>query len=587
MRPFAALLVVLLASAPCACGGPEIEARIPPPPPMPPVTEPMVMPIDKIETRPAAAELAVAPDLAARLAKLAPFEMGFDDAKLSEADKKVLKPLVEASSLVHELFVRQIDPSNPELRARLAADPSKALALRYFDIMAGPWDGLAHDEPFVGARPRPAGAAFYPPDMTKQELEAHLAASPGDKEAFQGFFTVIVRRDGKLAAMPYSQAYRSLLDPVAAKLREAAAAATEPTLKRFLELRAGAFASNDYVESDKAWMDVKGPIEVTIGPYETYADQMFQFKASFEAFVSLRDVAESKKLEVIGKQMAALEKNLPMADQHKKEAASRAKGSPIDVVHLLCNAGQAGVQTVAYNLPNDERVRKDKGSKKVMLKNVLQGKFERIVRPIAEKLLAADQVGMLEFDAVFTYILMHEVAHGLGPGFITAKDGSKVQVSQALRDLYGALEEAKADITGLVDAQYLIDRKVYPAALEKKIYVAYLATALRQMRFGLKEAHGRGVVASVHYLTSKGAVVHDAKTGRFRVDFAKIKGAVRELAREYLTLEAEGDYEGAKKFFERWAVATPELEKAVASIGAEIPVDIAPRFSVYEKAKGW
>jgi hypothetical protein len=332
---------------------------------------------------------------------------------------------------------------------------------------------------------------------------------------------------------------------------------------------------------------VKGSIEITIGPYETYLDQMFQYKASYEAFVALRDQEESKRLEVVGSKMAELEKNLPLDEKYKKDAASRAKGSPIDVVHLLCNAGSSGVQTVAYNLPNDERTRRDKGSKKVMLKNVLEGKFEHMVKPIAAKVIAEDQLKMLNSEAVFAYILQHEVAHGLGPGIITLKNGTKSEVNKELKELYGGIEEAKADITGLVDAQYLIDKGIYAKKLDKEIYVAFLATAFRQMRFGVKEAHGKGVVSSFNYLFQKGAIVYDKKTERFKIDFAKIKKAVRELSKEYLTIEAEGNYEGAKAFFAKYAVLSPELEKAIATIGTGIPIDITPQFTIYKKSEAW
>jgi hypothetical protein len=256
-------------------------------------------------------------------------------------------------------------------------------------------------------------------------------------------------------------------------------------------------------------------------------------------------------------------------------------------VHLLCNAGQAGVQSVAYNLPNDERVAEQKGTKKVMLKNVFQGKFENIMKPIAARVLGEAELKLLNSDAVFTYILMHEVAHGVGPGFITLKDGSRGDVQKALQDQYGGIEEAKADIVGLVNGQLLIDKGVYPKSLEKELYVAYLATAFRQMRFGVKEAHGKGIVSSLHYLMKKGAIVHDAKSGRFSIDFTKIKAAVRELARELLTIEAEGNYEGAKTFFAAWATPSPEVEKVLGSLGSGIPVDIAPKFTIYQKMQSW
>ena len=537
--------------------------------------------------QPAPLDLSVAPDLPARLAKFGPFVMDFDDSKLSATDKALLKKLVEANALMHEIFLRQIDTRNPDIRAALAADPSKADALRYFDIMAGSWDGLAQDQPFIGKRPRPAGAGFYPPDMSKAEFEQFVAANPAVKDAFHGYFSVIQRSGGKLVAVPYSQAYMPWLEQAAAKLREAAALSSEPTFKRFLELRAKAFLDDNYFDSDVAWLEVKGPFELTIGPYETYADENFQYKASFESFVSLRDAGESKKLANIAQHLPELEKNLPLDDKHKKAASKGNKVSPIDVVVLVCNAGQSGVQSVAYNLPNDERVAQAHGTKKVMLKNVFQGKFENIVKPVAAKVLGEAELKLLNADAVFTYILMHEVAHGVGPGFITLKDGSQGDVQKALQDQYGGIEESKADIVGLVNGQLLIDKGVYPKSLEKQMYVAYLATAFRQMRFGVKEAHGKGVVSSINYLMKKGAIVHDPKSGRFKIDFAKIKAAVRELAHDLLTIEAEGNYEGAKAFFATWATVSPEVDRALGSLGTDIPVDIAPKFTIYDKIKSW
>ncbi|MBW2527695.1 MAG: peptidase [Deltaproteobacteria bacterium] len=531
-------------------------------------------------------DLTVAADVDDRLARLAPTVLELDEAAISAELRAVLRPLVEATGIMQEIFLRQIDPDHCRFRRALAADPSKASALRYYDIMAGPWDILAHDAPFIGADERPHGAGFYPPNLTKAELERHLELHPDDREAFEGYFNVIERRGRELVAVPYSAAYRPWLERAAAKLDEAAGQTTEPSLERFLELRARAFLTDDYVASDMAWMDVEGPIEITIGPYETYADQLFAYKASFESFLSLRDAEASRQLAVIGGELDALEHNLPLDEQYKQPGA-RGDSSPIDVVHLLCNAGQPGVQTVAYALPNDEQVRDAKGTKKVLLKNVMEAKFEHITKPIAAKVLAEDQLDLLDADAFFTYILMHEVAHGVGPGFITLPSGERTSVGRALRDTYAGIEEAKADITGLVNARTLIERGVYDAELPPRLYVVYLATAFRQMRFGVKEAHGKGVVCSLNLLLESGGMGHDSATGRFRVNLDRIDDAVRDLSRRYLTIEATGDYDGAAQLFERYAKLTPEIEGAIARIGTDVPVDIAPSFPIVEAAQRW
>ncbi len=571
-------LSFLLAAFAAGCGGAQSEPSIPPPPMMPDTHEPA--PVSAFETP----SLAIAGDIDARLAKFATVVMDFDESKVSSEDKRVLVPLLEATRIMHELYLEQIDPEIPGMRAQLEGHPS---ALAYFDIMAGPWDSLNHDEPFVGTKPRPKGGSFHPTDMTKSEFEAFVKANPAQQEDLLGYFTAIRRKDGGLEAIPYSKVYEDKLAIAAEQLRRAAKLAQEPTLRSFLEKRADAFQTNNYRESDMAWMDVTGSIEVTIGPYETYADQLLGLKASFQSFVSLRDMDASKSLDNIGKQMNALERNLPMSAKQRARMAQRNQGSPIDVVHLLCNAGQSGVQTVAYNLPNDEYVRKEKGSKKVMMKNVLRGKFDRIVVPISERVLTQDQRQYLDFEAMFSYILMHEIAHGLGPGIITLPDGTKTEVNKALREQYSAIEEAKADIAGLVSAQYLIDRGMFPRAYDKQVYVAYLATVFRQVRFGVGEAHGRGAVASFNYLREQGAFTYDEKSERFAIDFNKVKGAVRKLAEIYLTLEVDGDYAGSKAFLEKYAKVSPEMRKALDSLGTGIPVDIAPQFTVWVKSKAW
>ncbi|MCU0692165.1 MAG: hypothetical protein MUF54_12265 [Polyangiaceae bacterium] len=582
---FRVRLVALMTAALAGCGGGQQEPEIPPVPVMPLLSAQAAdLKSNNVTPTPT---LTVAPDIHRRLAQFAPVVMDFDETKLATGQKQLLKKLVEASQLMHQLFLLQIDASIPTLRARLAQIPGQEAALRYFDIMAGPWDALKQDEPFIGGTPRPPGGTFHPPDLTKAEFDAFVKANPPQKDALLGYFTAIRRQGDKLQAVPYSKVWSEPLRQASAKLQEAATFATEPTLKEFLDLRAKAFVSNEYRESDMAWMDVTGPVEVTIGPYETYADQLLGLKASFEAFVSLRDESESKKLAIIGAKMNALERNLPMSTEQRKRMAERSQRSPIDVVQLLFAAGQSSVHTVAYNLPNDEYVRKEKGSKKVMMKNVIRGKFDLIVVPIAERVLAKDQRADLDFEAMFSYVLMHEIAHGLGPGLITLPGGTKSEVNKALRDQYGAIEEAKADIAGLVSAQHLIDQGVLPKAYNKQAYVAYLATVLRQVRFGVGGAHGRGAVASFNYLRDKGGISYDPSAGTFGIDFKNIKSAVRSLAEVYLTLQVDGDYNEAKAFLDKHAKVSPEMQQALDRIGADVPVDIRPTFTIQDKMARW
>jgi hypothetical protein len=285
----------------------------------------------------------------------------------------MLRKLIEAGQLIDAIYLRQVDPDLPALRDRLVHDPQLAGPLAYFDLMKGPWDRTdAEERPFIGSRKKPPQAGFYPKDLNKGDIEAWLAAHPDDRHAFQSYFTTIHRAGDGLKAVPFSEEYKDLLGPAAERLRAAAGLTDDVHLKEFLNKRAAAFASNDYLESDLAWMDLgTGPFEVTIGPYEVYDDELMGWKASFEAYVGLRDAAESTRLAKVNQYLAQLDKNLPLDAKYRK-AATRGSASPISVVDLLYSAGQGGIQATAYNLPNDEVARKAKGSKTVMLKNIAE-----------------------------------------------------------------------------------------------------------------------------------------------------------------------------------------------------------------------
>ena len=534
-------------------------------------------PMSDTEESEPAAEIAVAADVEERLARFVPTEIRADLSPLSAEDREVLALVVEASRWLDPLFLRQVWQGNPELEraTRGWRDGARGAAREYFELNFGPWDRLEEMAPFLDATPHPEGAGYYPEDLTREEFEAWLAAHPEDREAFTSTVTVI-RRDGeRLVAVPYSEAYRDLLEPAAAKLRAAAERTSNPSLARFLRLRADAFLSDDYYESDVAWMDLDAPVEVTIGPYETYEDGLFGYKAAFESFVTVDLPAESAALARYKEALPWLERNLPIPDEHKN--LDRGTESPIRVVDEVFTAGdaRAGVQTLAYNLPNDERVREAKGSKKVLLRNVMRAKYDRILLPIAERVLAAEERPHVAFDAYFEFVLHHELSHGLGPGLITV-DGRETEVRLELKDLYSTLEEAKADVTGVYDVLALIERGDMPAELRRTLPATYLAGLFRSVRFGLGEAHGRGVAAQFNYLLDRGALAVGAD-GRFRVVDERFAGAVHELTHDVLMLQASGDYAGTEAFLERWGVATPELTAAVARLD-DVPVDIRPLY---------
>lgn len=529
----------------------------------------------------ASVEPQVASDLDARLAKLPKTPIDYDRTLLDENEKAVVAKLVEAARHIHAIFLLQVDPNNPtliaDLEAKAKTSPEHAKALELVHVMAGKWDRLAEQEPFVAPfDAKPAGAGFYPSDLTSEELEAWIKANPADEEAFRGLFTVIRREGDKLVAVPYSQAYREHLEPAAAKLREAAGLTTNASLKSYLEKRADAFLSDDYYESDIAWMDLDSNLEVVIGPYEVYEDELFNYKAAFEAYICVVDKAESEKLTVYKNHLLGMEKNLPMPDEHKN--MNRGSESPIRVVQEIYTAGDGrrGVQTAAFNLPNDERVREAKGSKKVLLKNVMQAKYDSTGKPAAERVLDPSQTGFLSFDAFFNQVLFHELTHGIGPGIITGPDGKKVEARILLKDLYSTIEECKADTVGVWSIYYAMDKGLVDSFTLDQLHATYAALLYRSMRFGIDAAHGGGAAIQWNWLREKEAIV-PAEGGRFKVDMAKMKPAIESLSNELLMIEATGDYARAKALVDKYRVATDEIQKTISTL-SDIPTDITPVF---------
>jgi hypothetical protein len=363
---------------------------------------------------------------------------------------------------------------------------------------------------------------------------------------------------------PYSQAYGRDLQRAARLLEEAAALTPNATLKKFLQLRAKSFLSDDYYDSDVAWMELDAPIDITIGPYETYNDELFGYKAAFEAYVTLRDDRETAKLKAFADHIQEIENNLPEDPKYRNPRLGSL--APIRVVNeiLATGDGAHGVRTAAFNLPNDERIVQKMGSKRVMLKNVQEAKFSKILEPIARRVLSPDERRDLSFDAFFTHILAHEMTHGIGP---------QQNVRQSLKEQHSAIEEAKADVTGLFMLQYFYDHKLLPAA-ERPLYTTYLASSFRTLRFGVHEAHGKGMAMQFNYLMDKGAFVA-RPDGSFAVDFSKIKNAVRDLVHDLLTIEATGDYARAKRMLDELGILRPPLAAALAKL-TDLPTDIEP-----------
>jgi hypothetical protein len=529
------------------------------------------------------AAAAVMPDLnqlKEMSARFAPVTLKYDTSKLSPGDRQALAKLVDAARVLNTLFMDPLRSGNLDFNARLLKDttPLGKQRLHYIWLNKGPWSDLDAHAAFIPGVPdrKPLGANFYPEDMTREEFEAWVKTlTPAARAQAIGFFSVI-RRDAKkqLTQIPYSKAYEADLKKAATLLREAAALTDNASLKKFLSLRADAFLSNDYYASDLAWMDLDAPLDITIGPYETYNDELFGYKAGFEAYITIRDEEETNKLKTVAAHLQEVENNLPLDARYRNPKLGAS--APIRVVNEVYASGDGahGVRTAAFNLPNDERVISQKGSARVMLKNIQEAKFAANLIPISAHVLPKAAQENLSFNYFFTHILAHELSHGIGPHQIQVA-GRATTPRQELKELYSAIEEAKADITGLFMLEYLYDHKLMKGpGYERPLYTTFLASAFRSVRFGVTESHGKGMALQFNYLTDKGAFVVNPD-GTFSVDVAKMKAGVRDLTHDLLTIEAEGNYAAAKKMLDSLAVIRPAMLRALDGLKA-VPTDIDP-----------
>ena len=536
---------------------------------------------------------ATAQQLTTMSARYAPVVLTADVTHLSFGDRQAIAKLVEAAKLVDVLQLRQRWSGNEALWAALKKDKSALgqARLNYFWINKGPWSVLDAHASFMPASyagiaipaHKPEAGNFYPQGATKASLETWMnGLSPEDKQQAQWFFTTIrAGKDGKYQTVKYSDEYKVELKQLAKLLDEAAAATDNASLKKFLTLRAKAFLDNDYLSSDFAWMDLDSPVDITIGPYETYNDELFGYKAAFEAYVNIRDQAETQKLNFFAKHMQELEDNLPLDARYRNPKVGAL--APMVVVNQVYGAGDGNmaVQTAAYNLPNDERIISARGSKRVMLKNVQEAKFKATLTPISKLVLTPEAQQDVDFNSFFTHILAHEIMHGLGP-HATVVDGKPSTPRQDLKEAYSTIEEAKADITGLFALRYMMDKGQLNDTLgqgdvaERKLYNTFLASGFRTLHFGLTDSHARGMAIQMNYILDKGGFV-SLGDGKFGVDFGKIKQAVIDLDREFLTIEATGDYARAKDLMSKYVVIRPEVQVALDKMKA-VPNDIRPEF---------
>ena len=514
-------------------------------------------------------------DITRQYEKFAEVQMNPDVSFLTDNERKVVNKLIEASDYLSKIYLLQRGENYPAQRAEIAKSGS-ALQLAMFDLHYGPCDTLEDDNHvFVGDTPCPSGAGFYPVDMSKAEFEAWITTHPEDKEAFTSGYTVIRRTDdGGLKAVPYHVEYEKYLRPAARLLREAAAQTENASLRKFLRLRARAFLTDDYFLSEMAWMDLDGPIEIAIGPYEVYDDGLFAYKTAYESFVTVKNPDESAALAKYKDFLVDMEKNLPVPESYKNFA--RGFESPIAVTYQVHGGGdnENGVQTIAFNLPNDERVREAKGAKKVILNNVLGAKYDRILAPIGERVLAPDQAKLTSKKWMSNNTLFHELSHSLGPGTITV-NGQETTVNAQLKELSSGLEEGKADVMGAYNILYMMKRGELDIADRDAFLATYFTGKFRSMRFGTGAAHAKGAAFQYNYYREVGAAEWIPQDKHFRLDFDKLEQAISDLTGKIVMIQGDGDYDKAKAFLETYLPLDNAAETVLSNLD-DIPYDIRP-----------
>lgn len=494
-----------------------------------------------------------------------PVDLTADLSHLSADQKKMIGLLIDASKIMDELFWDQAYPGDKQELLAAVDDPK---VKKFIEINYGPWDRLDNNQPFLsGVEAKPAGANFYPADMTKEEFEAATFEGKID------LYTLVRRnQDGELYAIPYNVAYTEQLQAAARLLREAATLAKSEAFANYLKLRADAFESNQYQSSDFAWMDMTdNEIDIVMGPIETYEDQLYGYRAGFESYVLIKDMDWSQRLEKYAEYLPSLQRGLPVADEYKAEMpGSGAQLNAYDVVYYAGHSN-AGSKTIAINLPNDEQVQLEKGTRRLQLKNAMRAKFDEILVPIADVLIVPEQRQHITFDAFFANTMFHEVAHGLG--IKNTIDGTST-VRQALKELASALEEGKADILGLYMVTQLLEQGVIGEGQLEDYYTTFLAGIFRSVRFGASSAHGKANMIRFNYFAEAGAFTRN-EDGQYAVDMDAMRAAMNSLSEKILTLQGDGDYAGVGELFAEMGNVTPQLQADLDRLSAaSIPVDI-------------
>ena len=524
---------------------------------------------------PARAEAARGLD--ARLARWKPVPMPFAAQGLTERERRLVEKLIEACRPIEDIFWRQSDPEGAALYNALApsSDPRDKTLRRLLWVNGSRFDLLDENRPFVGKSAMPPGRALYPEGLTRADIEAYVKAHPEDKKAIYDERTIVVRRGDRLAAIPYHEAYKAFLVPAARALGESADLSDDPALARYLRLRAAALLSDDYYESDAAWVELENPkFDLILAPYETYLDDILGVKTSYGGAVLVRVEKESARLAGFRKFVPALQDALPLAPEDRP--SKRGRAAPMEVMDSPFRSGDLrhGYQAVADNLPNDPRIHQEKGSKRIFFKNYMDARVEHIIVPLARRLLRQEDAAGATAEGYLIGTLMHEISHDLGPAW-ARRDGKRVDIREAIGPAFSALEEAKADATGMSGLVWLVGRGAVPREMLPQAYASYVAELFRTVRFGTGEAHSRAEMMEFNYLSEQGAIRREP-SGKYAIEAAKMPAAFASLSKTLLEFEARGDRAGAEAWFQKYETMPPDLAAALKAV-ADVPVDLDPQ----------
>ena len=524
----------------------------------------------------------VVPDLDKRIARFKPVNMTFDAGRLSDRERQMVDQLVAACRALESMFWRQSDPEGLALYKALEKvdTPAARNLRRYLMINGSRWDLVDENRLFVGTSPMPPGHFLYPPNATRESIDAFIAAHPDKKADIYGGYTV-VHQDaaGNLSGRAYHDEYKPFAEKAAAALRQAATFSDDPAFASFLRLRADALLNENYYPSDIAWIDLQNPkFDIIYGSQETYLDNLLGVKTSFGAAILIRNEAESQNLAKYQRWIGDLQDALPLGADDRP--SRRGHATPMEVMDSPYRAGDLrhGYQAVAVNLPNDPRIHQEKGTKKVFFKNFMDARVKEVILPLATRVMDPAQAQRASAEAYLAWVVMHEISHGLGPAF-SRRNGQQVDIREAVGGIYGALEEAKADVVGAFALEWLIDKGVLEKSRLEEYYASYLAGIFRTVRFGTGEAHGRGVMMEFNYLSEQGAIVHTGS--RYRMDYAKMPAAIERLAKELLEQEATGDRARAEAWFDKYD-KMPAALKSALDAATDVPIDVDPMFSISE-----